>query len=148
MAEDHGHPEHGEALHDHGGEKGGVWGLVFSGVALGVGLALSFLAGRSLVSDLVLLSAMLVSGYSIAVSGLKALIRGRVSIDLLITVAAVGASLIGHLEEGAAVVLLFNLAERLEDYAGERARHAIEELIELRPEVAVVRRGGDRKSVV
>ena len=142
MAEDHGHPEHGEALHDHGGEKGGVWGLVFSGVALGVGLALSFLAGRSLVSDLVLLSAMLVSGYSIAVSGLKALIRGRVSIDLLITVAAVGASLIGHLEEGAAVVLLFNLAERLEDYAGERARHAIEELIELRPEVAVVRRGG------
>ncbi|MFA5868144.1 MAG: HAD-IC family P-type ATPase [Candidatus Bathyarchaeia archaeon] len=133
MAENHEHKEHGE---------GSVWGLVFSGAALGVGLALSFLSGRSLVSDLVLLAAMLVSGYSIAVSGLKALLRGRVSIDLLITVAAVGASLIGHLEEGAAVVLLFNLAERLEDYAGERARHAIEELMELRPEVAVVRRGG------
>ncbi len=142
MADDHEHREHDEGLHVHEGGEGGVWGLVFSGAALGVGLALSFLAGRSLVSDVVLLAAMLVSGYSIAVSGLRALLRGRVSIDLLITVAAVGASLIGHLEEGAAVVLLFNLAERLEDYAGERARHAIEELMALRPEVAVVRRGG------
>ncbi len=117
-------------------------GLVFSGAALAVGLALSFLSGRSIVSDMALLTAMLVSGYSIAVSGLKALRRGRVTIDFLITVAAVGASLIGHIEEGAAVVLLFDLAERLEDYAGERARHAIEELVELRPAVAVVRRGG------
>jgi Cd2+/Zn2+-exporting ATPase len=83
-----------------------------------------------------------VSGYSIAVSGVKSLIHGKVSIDLLITVAAVGASLIGHLEEGVAVVLLFNLAERLENYAGEKARHAIEELVQLRPEVAVVRRNG------
>jgi Cd2+/Zn2+-exporting ATPase len=85
---------------------------------------------------------MVVSGYSIVVSGVKSLLHGKVSIDLLITVAAVGASLIGHLEEGVAVVLLFNLAERLENYAGEKARHAIEELVQLRPEVAVVRRNG------
>ncbi len=91
---------------------------------------------------ILLLASMVVSGYSIAVSGVKSIIHGRVSIDLLITVAAIGASLIGHLEEGVAVVLLFNLAERLEDYAGERARHAIEELVQLRPEVAVVRRNG------
>jgi Cd2+/Zn2+-exporting ATPase len=95
-----------------------------------------------LITDLLLLASMFVSGYTIAVSGLKALLNRRVTIDLLITVAAVGATLIGHIEEGAAVVLLFNLAERLEEYAGDRARHAIEELMELRPEVAVIRRGG------
>ena len=143
MDERHEHHDHDEEFHSHEeGSGASAWGLVFSGVALAVGLAVNFIAGPSVFSDLLLLVSMVVSGYSIAVSGGKALLHGRVSIDLLITVAAVGASLIGHLEEGAAVVLLFNLAERLEDYAGERARHAIEELIQLRPEVAVVRRGG------
>lgn len=66
---------------------------------------------------------------------------------MLVTIAAVGATAIGALEEGAAVVLLFNLAEMLEEYAGERARHAIEELMELRPETAVVRRNGSEVEV-
>ncbi len=141
MAEGHEHHDHDEGFHGHEEEGGAsAWGLVFSGAALAVGLAVSFIIGPSIFSNILLLSAMVVSGYSIAVSGGKALLHGRVSIDLLITVAAVGASLIGHLEEGAAVVLLFNLAERLEEYAGERARHAIEKLVQLRPEVAVVRR--------
>jgi Cd2+/Zn2+-exporting ATPase len=142
MGEDEAHDHHGEGVHDHGGDEGNPWGLVFSGVALLVGLVLNYLQGRTLVSDAALLAAMLVAGYAIAISGVKALLHRRVSIDLLLTIAAVGATAIGHLEEGAAVVLLFSLAERLEDYASDRARHAIEELIELRPEVAVVRRGG------
>ncbi len=143
MTEEHEHHDHDEGFH--GEEVSGgasMWGLVFSGAALAVGLVVSFIVGPSIFSNILLLVSMVVSGYNIAISGGKALIHGRVSIDLLITVAAVGASLIGHLEEGAAVVLLFNLAEKLEDYAGERARHAIEELVQLRPEVAVVRRNG------
>ena len=139
------HREHGghdEGFHDHYGAAGNVLWVVIPGVSLVGGLVLEFLQGQSLITDLLLLASMFVSGYTIAVSGLKALLNRRVTIDLLITVAAVGATLIGHIEEGAAVVLLFNLAERLEEYAGDRARHAIEELMELRPEVAVIRRGG------
>ena len=140
-----GHERHDQDEGFHGHKEGGgasKWGLVFSSVALAVGLIMSFILGPNIFSNILLLASMLVSGYSIAVSGVKSLIHGRVSIDLLITIAAVGASLIGHLEEGAAVVLLFNLAEKLEDYASERARHAIEELVQLRPEVAVIRRNG------
>jgi Cd2+/Zn2+-exporting ATPase len=143
LAEGHERHDHDEGFHGH--EEGGsasVWGLVFSGAALAVGLIMSFILGPSIFSNILLLASMVVSGYSIVVSGVKSLLHGKVSIDLLITVAAVGASLIGHLEEGVAVVLLFNLAERLENYAGEKARHAIEELVQLRPEVAVVRRNG------
>jgi len=124
-----------------------VGGLVFSGAALAAGLTLDYVQGRSIYSDAILLAAMLVSGYTIAISGFKALLRRRVTIDLLLTVAAIGATAIGHLEEGAAVVILFSLAERLEDYASDRARHAIEELMELRPETAVVRRGGSEVEV-
>ncbi len=138
----HEHGGHDEGFHDHYGATGNVLGVVIPGVSLACGLVLEFLQGQSLITDILLLASMFVSGYTIAVSGLKALLNRRVTIDLLITVAAVGATLIGHIEEGAAVVLLFNLAERLEEYAGDRARHAIEELMELRPEVAVIRRGG------
>ncbi len=148
MGEEHQYHDPDKGFHGHEKEAGAsVWGLVFSGATLAIGLVISFVVGPSIFSELLLLVSMVVSGYNIAVSGWKALLHGRASIDLLITVAAVGASLIGHLEEGAAVVLLFNLAERLEDYAGERARHAIEELIHLRPEVAVVRRNGEEVEV-
>jgi Cd2+/Zn2+-exporting ATPase len=85
---------------------------------------------------------MILSGYTIAQLGVKSLIRGSININLLITIASIGAFAIGHLEEAAAVVLLFNIAERLENYAADRARHSIETLMELKPENAILRRDG------
>ena len=90
---------------------------------------------------------MAVSGYKIAEMGVRSLLRRHISINILITVAALGALGIGHLEEGAAVVFLFNVAERLEDYAADRARRSIEALMELKPEVATVRRDGSEATV-
>ena len=90
---------------------------------------------------------MILSGYKIAELGLRSLLRRYISINLLITIAAIGALAIGHIEEGAAVLFLFNIAERLEDYAADRARHSIEALMELKPEVATVRRDGEEVPV-
>jgi Cd2+/Zn2+-exporting ATPase len=112
-----------------------------------LGLGLRYVQGQSLVSDLMLVSTMILSGYSIAELGLKSLIRGSININLLITVASIGAFTIGHLEEAAAVVLLFNIAERLENYAADRARHSIETLMELKPENAILRRDGKEVTV-
>ena len=123
-------------------------GLIISGASLAAGLLLHHFSGATLASNLLLLTTMIVSGAGIAKTGIRALVNGHISIDLLITVAAVGALAIGHLEEGAAVLLLFNLAELLEDYAADRARHAIESLMELKPEVARVRRDGGEVTVV
>jgi Cd2+/Zn2+-exporting ATPase len=112
-----------------------------------LGLGLRYVQGQSLVSDLMLVSTMILSGYSIAELGLKSLIRGSININLLITVASIGAFTIGHLEEAAAVVLLFNIAEKLENYAADRARHSIETLMELKPENAILRRDGKEVTV-
>ena len=60
--------------------------------------------------------------------------------NLLITIAAAGAFAIGQGEEGAAVMLLFFIAEFLEDYAGDRARQEVGSLVRLAPETAVVLR--------
>ena len=139
------HEHEGAPAHEH--SEGGWVPIAVSSVTIAAGLLLRFFQGPSLSSDLLLLTTMAVSGYKIAEMGVRSLLRRHISINLLITVAALGALGIGHLEEGAAVVFLFNVAERLEDYAADRARRSIQALMELKPEVAIVRRDGAEAAV-
>jgi Cd2+/Zn2+-exporting ATPase len=80
------------------------------------------------------------SGHRIMREGVLSLLNLRFSIDLLITIAAAGAFLIGHGEEGAAVLFLFSIAEFLEEHASDRARNSIRELLRLAPETARLKR--------
>jgi len=139
------HEHEGAPAHEH--SEGGWAPIAVSSATIAAGLLLRFFRGPSLPSDLLLLTTMAVSGYKIAEMGVRSLLRRHISINILITVAALGALGIGHLEEGAAVVFLFNVAERLEDYAADRARRSIEALMELKPEVATVRRDGAEATV-
>ncbi|WP_432789354.1 cation-translocating P-type ATPase [Brevibacterium sp. K11IcPPYGO002] len=69
--------------------------------------------------------------------------RGRLGVGLLMTIAAVGAVLLGHVGEAAALAFLFSLAETLEDRAMDRAKEGLRALLALVPETArVSRRGG------
>ena len=121
--------------------------IILSALLLFVGLVLEFVLEKQLIAFLFFLATAGISGYPIAKEGISSLLRNRVSINLLMTIAAVGAFLIGHGEEGASVVFLFYLAEFLEDYAAERARRSIHSLIRLAPETAVVKRNGQEERV-
>ena len=144
---DHNHEASTSGAHVHEHSEGGWLPLVLSAITMVLGLGLRYVQGQSLLSDLMLVSTMILSGYSIAELGFRSLIRGSININLLITIASIGAFTIGHLEEAAAVVLLFNIAERLEDYAADRARNSIETLMELKPENATLRRDGKEVTV-
>ncbi len=65
------------------------------------------------------------------------------SIEMLMTIAAVGAVVIGAGEEGAAVVFLFLVGEMLEGVAASRARASIRGLTALVPKTARVESGGE-----
>jgi len=94
-------------------------------------------------AQIAFLAAALIAGYSIIKKGLLKLVQQRrFDMNLLITIAAAGAFAIGHGEEGAAVMLLFFVAEFLEDYAGDRARQEVGSLLRLAPETAVLLREG------
>jgi Cd2+/Zn2+-exporting ATPase len=121
--------------------------IVLSAVLLFTGLVLEFVLEKRSFALLLFLATAGISGYPIAKEGVSSLLRNRVSINLLMTIAAVGAFLIGHGEEGASVVFLFYLAEFLEDYAAEKARRSVHSLIRLAPETAVVKRNGREESV-
>ncbi len=86
------------------------------------------------------ISAALLSGHGIIRHGFDALLKGRFTIDLLMSVASAGAFLIGEWAEGAAVLFLFSIAEFLEEHAADRAKGSLRELLKLAPETAVVRR--------
>jgi Cd2+/Zn2+-exporting ATPase len=66
----------------------------------------------------------------------KALVHGKLEVDLLMVLAAMGAALLGHWAEGAILLFLFSLGNTLESYAFGRTRRSIMALMELRPDTA------------
>jgi Cd2+/Zn2+-exporting ATPase len=85
--------------------------------------------------------AALITGFPIGNRGIRALIFGKqITIDLLMSIAMLGALLIGETGEGATVVLLFAIGEALEGYTAERARNSLRSLLALKPDQAHVMR--------
>ena len=117
------------------------------GVIIVTGMALDYFNIGAPLSSVIFLASMVVSGYKMAINGVKGLMRGSIGIDFLVTVAAIGATLIGQYQEGALVVFLKDISMRLEILASERARHAVEALMELRPEVATIKKNGSEETV-
>lgn len=99
------------------------FGLVSGAFLLG-----GFVAGRlGWESAALILSAIaLLVGASTFVPGaVKKLVRGKVGVGLLMTIGAVGATLLGQVEEAAMLAFLFSLAEGLEDYSIAKTRHGL-----------------------
>ncbi len=74
--------------------------------------------------------------------GLESLRHRTIDVDLLMVLAALGAAIVGAPFEGALLLFLFSLSNVLQDYAMDRTRNAIRALMKLRPDQALVRRGG------
>ncbi len=87
--------------------------------------------------------------WPVAVSAIQRLRSGSpFTIEMLMTLAAGGALLIGAHAEAAMVLLLFQLGERLEAYAASRARSGVTSLMALRPESATRLSGATRSEVM
>ncbi len=81
---------------------------------------------------------MLITLYPILKSGINSLrINREFNINLLMSIAAVGAILIGEYLESATVIFLFAVGESLEGYTADRARNSIRSLIALKPRTAL-----------
>ncbi|MBE2198682.1 MAG: heavy metal translocating P-type ATPase [Anaerolinea sp.] len=91
--------------------------------------------------NLTSVAALVAAGYPIALSALRALrINHEININLLMTIAAVGAVVIGAYTEAGLVMVLFAIGEALEGYTASRARDSIRGLVQLAPQEAVVLR--------
>ena len=113
-----------------------------SGVFLLIGLGLELLIPDARTAAIAAYAlAILIGGVPVARSGI-AVLRAtlRPDINLLMTIAVVGAVAIDAWVEASLVVVLFSLGEALESRAVERARRELAGLVSLAPEFARVRR--------
>lgn len=88
---------------------------------------------------------------AIALGGLDTLKKGWIALrtlslnmNLLMTIAVIGAALIGQWPEAAVVIWLFGIAEMIEALSLDRARNAIRKLMDLAPETALVKQPDGR----
>lgn len=136
--------------HDHGGSeegerKKGILRLAISAVLLGIGLTLRLAFRLEWYFQLpVFLAAYIVIGYDVVIGAAKGLLRGHIfGESFLMSLSSIGAFCIGEYPEAVAVMLLYQLGELLEDFAVDRSRDSITDLMDIRPDSATVLRDGE-----
>ena len=92
--------------------------------------------------------AYLAGGWDAAVDALAALRERRIDVHLLMLLAAGGAWIVGHPEEGVLLLFLFSTAGAIEHYAMDRTRGAIDALLDKAPKQARLLGFDGKESVV
>jgi len=120
---------------------------ILSGLLIAAGLAARHLLGLDGLHNGLMTAAALVAGADIAARAVTALRNRHISIELLVTVATLGALLIGEVWEAAAVTFLFVLGANLEARTLAQTRKVLGDLLDLAPVTALVLRGGQQLEV-
>lgn len=142
-AEDEGHGH----SHDHGAQSIKIRvARLITGLAIGV-LAFALSLSRELELILFIASYLIVGG-DIVFKALKNIVRGQVFDEyFLMSIATVGAFVIGEYPEGVAVMLFYQVGELFQSIAVNRSRKSISALMDIRPDFANLKTGNEIKRV-
>ena len=109
--------------------------VILSGTLTGIGILIGWLtdSAPTYLSEILFSSAIITGAWFIVPKAIRTFKQKRFDMNVLMTVAVVGAIIIGEWAEAAAVTFLFVFSELLESYSVSRARRAIQSLMELTP---------------
>ncbi|MED3917430.1 heavy metal translocating P-type ATPase [Priestia megaterium] len=122
--------------------KGKNGPIIFSGILIALGFIGSHTGIASYMPTVLYAIAMIVSGYKPAKSAYYGIKSRSLDMNVLMTVAALGAAVIGEWLEGATVVWLFALGVALQTRSIEQTRNSIRGLMDLAPSEAWVKENG------
>ena len=118
-------------------------GLLKIGISTVLFFAALLLDSSSVLQLGVYLLAYFIVGSEVLLRAAKNILRGQVfDENFLMSIATVGAFCIGEYPEGVMVMLLYQLGELFQNYAVQRSRRSIAELMDIKPEVAHIKMSG------
>lgn len=112
--------------------------MVLSGILIVSGFVSELVFHNHEIAQLLLIIASIIGVSPIALQAWGALTVKVVSIDVLVTIAVIGAFLISNYEESAIVTFLFLLGAYLEARTLNKTRNAIKELVDMAPSTALM----------
>jgi Cd2+/Zn2+-exporting ATPase len=128
--------------------RDGPWAIpMISGLLIVVSFVVARIFGSDDVGNIFMVAAAAAAGTPVVLKAARALTARVVGIDLLVSVATIGAVIIDQYWEAAAVTFLFAVGHALEAATLNKTRSALAELIAVAPDVAVVLREGQQVEV-
>ncbi len=139
--------KHKEHVHDHDHShdengRGRLIRLLVGAAVFAVGIALMLISGvHPAVEIAVLVVSYIILGGDVVLNALKNIAKGRIfDENFLMSLSSIGAFIIGEHHEAVAVMLFYQVGEYFQDMAVGRSRRSINELMDIRPDSATVKR--------
>ena len=120
---------------------------VTSGLLIAIAFGADYFLGWRAVHNISMLAAALIAGWDIAARAFVSLRNRHISIELLVTIATLGALWIGEYWEAAAVTFLFIFGAYLEARTLSQTRKVLSGLLDLTPTTAIVVRDGKQVEI-
>ena len=120
---------------------------ILSGILIVSGF-ISGTIGNEWIKAIALISATIIAGIPIFIKAIQALRMKAFSIDLLVSIAVIGALYIGEFTESSVVTFLFLFGDYLERRTLEKTRSSLRELVDMAPqEATVLRENGESEKI-
>ena len=103
---------------------------------------------NELINNILYIIAYIIVGFEIIGKAIRNILKGKVlDENFLMSIATIGAFLIGEFPEAVAVMLFYQIGELFQDYAVDKSRKSISNLMDIRPDFANVYRDGKVRKV-
>ncbi len=146
MSETHEREADAQEAPQHLWEMRGLQQAALSGLLLAIGLIAAW-RGASPFDTIAFGVALLVGAATFVPETLRGLLDREIRVGTLMTIAAIGAVLLGELAEAASLAFLFSISEGLESYSLTQARRGLRSLLDLAPQTAVRLQNGEELRV-
>ena len=113
--------------------------LIPAALILTFSIYLEFTTELVLISQTLAIVSIFLSSYGVVKETIHDIASKKITANILMLIAAVASFFILHGQEGATAILLYAIADHLEELTTEKSRNAIKELLELAPDETLLK---------
>ncbi|MBN1801029.1 MAG: cation-translocating P-type ATPase [Candidatus Lokiarchaeota archaeon] len=122
--------------------------IIPSAILIGIAIFVEFVLEEVIISQILAFTSIMFSSPGVVLEAIEDLKNKRISANILMVIAAIASFFILHGQEGAMAILLYSIAEKLEEITADKSRNAIKDLLELAPDEALLKTEKGYKSVL